>query len=502
MQSFIDEDYYNELALEETLNPHPKEKKYGDRYAIRKDDGEAWIHSVFHKNDGYRTPLVLNPFRANGVIDLTREYRLTLYRLSAIFVRAEVLKLRVLDEYELQDIHYTYNAQAIKKKYEKLYPELATSVSSFFQRESWMDTKFWNVEKPSTIAEHIVNALNIPFRYDDNYCVVDAQLYVVYKVISIASIYPDYAEYEEIKGWGLPNRPINVEEDRIEKINKLVDKLKRDKSHITIKLRQALNFIRLAKGMNADELRGLRNITFSEYSKLLKEKDVIEDIPTNMRELMRIMPPAIYDIDIHLVKDGDQRGHSISQMSSGERQFLYNSSVFVYHIMNLLSIQDSGRVRYRFMNLVLDEVELSFHPEYQCKFVKKLIDMIVRLRLNQHSAINILIATHSPFILSDIPQANILYLKEGTCANDEVQVNPFAANVNSILQQSFFLKDSFMGDFARYKVHDLIERVQKLTSSSPISVSSLKDEVSMIGDDYLRQQLLSYLEFMDTKRNL
>lgn len=30
----------------------------------------SWINNVFHKNDGYTTPITLNPFRHNGVLDL------------------------------------------------------------------------------------------------------------------------------------------------------------------------------------------------------------------------------------------------------------------------------------------------------------------------------------------------------------------------------------------------------------------------------------------------
>lgn len=48
-----------------------------------------WINSLFHKNDGYMTPIVLNPYRDKGVIDMNREHRLTIYRLSEIMIYAE-----------------------------------------------------------------------------------------------------------------------------------------------------------------------------------------------------------------------------------------------------------------------------------------------------------------------------------------------------------------------------------------------------------------------------
>lgn len=27
------------------------------------DDNQCWIEKIFHKNDGYQTPIVLNPYR-------------------------------------------------------------------------------------------------------------------------------------------------------------------------------------------------------------------------------------------------------------------------------------------------------------------------------------------------------------------------------------------------------------------------------------------------------
>ena len=187
-------------------------------------------------------------------------------------------------------------------------------------------------------------------------------------------------------------------------------------------------------------------------------------------------------------------------MSSGERQFLYICSTFIYHILNLLSVQDSRRVRYRNMNLVLDEVEICFHPEYQRQFVFKLIDLLTKLRLTRWCSINILIATHSPFILSDIPQQNILYLENGECANSQVTVNPYAANVNDILHQSFFLKDAFMGEFSLRRIGNLVSEIDNCNTKREVrSAEELKKEIELVGDKFLRQQLMTLLTF---KQNL
>ena len=67
---------------------------------------------------------------------------------------------------------------------------------------------------------------------------------------------------------------------------------------------------------------------------------------------------------------------------------------------------------------------------------------------------NVIIVTHSPFVLSDIPKSRILYLKDGTSDYEE-KINSFAGNFGEMLYDSFFLK-STMGEFAERKIKRLI----------------------------------------------
>jgi energy-coupling factor transporter ATP-binding protein EcfA2 len=52
------------------------------------DDG-YWIDGLFHKNDSYQTPVVLNPMRTKGVIDINKEEYLSKQRLMSIFVSSD-----------------------------------------------------------------------------------------------------------------------------------------------------------------------------------------------------------------------------------------------------------------------------------------------------------------------------------------------------------------------------------------------------------------------------
>ena len=108
---------------------------------------------------------------------------------------------------------------------------------------------------------------------------------------------------------------------------------------------------------------------------------------------------------------------------------------------------------------------------------------INRLHLNTFCSFNILITTHSPFLLSDIPQSNVLYLENGSVASKVKMQNPFAANVNDILYQSFFLNNGFMGEFAKQKIMKLISNKDKYDKLKA------RELIDLIGEPLLRNRL-------------
>lgn len=496
IQSYIDDDYADEKTL---IEYHPEledgkgGKKQISRKVIERDEGDVWLHNIFHKNDGYRTPIVLNPFREEGILDMNKEYRLAIYRLSSIFLKARQLNIDLLDEYKFQRINYTYDSFAVEKKFEK----------QFFRKvrhgEQWvrlLDIKGNILSKPNTIACQILKGLGLANRTDlEQPLVRDSCLYLIYKVLSIASKYPSYYEYEDFGN--IESYFQEIDDIRtLGQLTLLLDAVEKDRSHITIKYRQMKNFLKLIEKKPNIVASMARTFTYDWYIDALIKSGVKKRRPNNMQEILESLPPAVFDIDVFLEKNENQKIVNLRHMSSGERQFLFTSSTFVYHLLNLKSVRDSRRVRYRCMNLVLDEVEICFHPEYQRKFVKKLIDQFVKLRLNYRCSLNIILATHSPFILSDIPMQNILYLENGKCVNDTIDVNPYAANVNDILNQSFFLKDSFLGEFALTRIKRLMDDINNIGKRKiSRTEDELMQEIDLIGDKFLKQQLTTYLSF-------
>ena len=73
---------------------------------------------------------------------------------------------------------------------------------------------------------------------------------------------------------------------------------------------------------------------------------------------------------------------------------------------------------------------------------------------------NFLFITHSPFILSDIPKQNVLFLENGRSINYENK-NTFGANITDLLADSFFINDGLIGDFAKEKISITLEWLKR-----------------------------------------
>lgn len=478
LQAFNANDYKRErcLILKDTLN---------DAMAETQAEGHVWMDSLFHKNDGYMTPIVLNPYRDEGVFDLNKEHHLTLYRLSAILIYAQVHDRRFMEDYDLDDILYTFDSSSLEKKY----------VEKYQVKFKVYDGYKCSPQQHNDIGTEILKCYGVMdgLIFDDT-LQRTAAMYLIYKTFAIANSYP---AYEEFSGLGeLDKFTQEVEPETKELIYELVKTIKRDKSHISLKIRQTLHFLNaLKKGTINSQTFLTRKISHQGYFLCVDEgKDL-----RSMRDIQEYLPPSFFQIEIlvNRFENGERVNDTpipIEQMSAGERQYLYTFSTYIYHVLNLLSIQESHRVRYRNINLILDEVEICFHPEFQRRFVYELLGYIKRLFMNRNASFNILIATHSPFILSDIPQSNILYLEDGKMVMPEGIKNPFAANICDILYQSFFLKQGFVGEFARKKIKHIIERLLPGDYFLDDSEAEYHLLMELIGDPFLKMQLQQLYE--------
>lgn len=416
-----------------------------------------WIDGLFHKNDAYYTPMSLNPFRTNGNIDVNKENGLALQRLSALALY-----------FDSKGKNFIPGYKAVKLRY-KLRPDYEKSIVEKFAvwKEPAKLNYFYDKFKRSYDSSGINRQILGAELYND---VIS---YMAYKAVKIGLTYADFKR--------------EMTDDRVDQyLKKIAD----DNSHITYKIRQCQEF--------------------AKHS--IYERDAeLHEIPLNAiygsrpiktyEEAFELLPPSFYDMDVLFEKEenGDQvlgkYGNRISfkSMSSGEKQLMYSLSSILYHIQNLESVEDDAfRVSYEHINLVLDEVELYSHPEYQRTFVADMLDRLSWLQINYPiKSINILLVTHSPFILSDIPKSNILYLKEGKAVTDTSSfVNTLGANVNDILHQSFFLENGFMGEHIQRKIQSLIRFLKSdAVETNEWNIKKATQTINTLGDELVASQL-------------
>lgn len=121
-----------------------------------------------------------------------------------------------------------------------------------------------------------------------------------------------------------------------------------------------------------------------------------------------------------------QNGNDVAfeTLSSGEKQQAFVVSSILYHLGNIESVfrdNNNNRIAYRNVCIILEEIELYFHPQFQKNLIKYILDGIKQMSFVHIEGIQLMMVTHSPFVLSDIPTSNILALENGMQSDTKLQ---------------------------------------------------------------------------------
>ena len=458
----------------------------------------AWIASLFHKNDGYKAPLTITPYRDRGVLDMQRENYLNRARLAALLIYYQKKGERLISDYQLNRIEYILDPHRLIDKFDiknfvrdpEEYEQIKDNIN---QKRSYVLTAFKDIlNNKYSIACDILNCFDIKHSPNDDETLMTAYLYLVYKVVSTAGTYPSLKEWAR-----LGNNMMNVFNGYLMTMNDVGDWKNEDtkalcqslkqNSHITLKIRQTIGFIKIWKNLSETEKDVFTTRAF-DYRKYVQHIGM----QSGLDDIMETLPPPFFNPTIYmdLTDDGNKCCVDLSEISSGQLQFVHTMSNIAYHIENLLSVKEEKRVKYRYVNIMMDEIEMCYHPEYQRTFVNEIVGMIKRLKINRRCSVNILMSTHSPFVLSDIPQSNVLYIDKGKDVGSEMGINTFAANVNELLNKSFFLSNGFMGEFATEKINSLVAYLGKGEDKDGCwSEKKAFDVINLVGDEVVRYQL-------------
>ena len=168
--------------------------------------------------------------------------------------------------------------------------------------------------------------------------------------------------------------------------------------------------------------------------------------------------------------------------------------------------------------MFMDEADLTLHPEWQRCLIDTLITYIPQVYpVSCAKDIQLILTTHSPLLLGDIPSENVTYLynqKENEQGEKNVKPNyckpseTFGQNIHTILRDSFFLSEGTVGAFAAKKINNAAERMIEIKkevsnfnadiSSFQIEMREIQEIINVVAHGVLRTKLENlYQETMD-----
>lgn len=209
-------------------------------------------------------------------------------------------------------------------------------------------------------------------------------------------------------------------------------------------------------------------------------------------DLTKVMMDVTYREDIHVggnvIREpiGAQFIFDVLRvkgLSSGESQMLY----FLGQLKACLTTSLSAPAV-----ILMDEIEVAFHPEWQRHLIDVLLDLFAQVANDNKSfrRPQVVLATHSPFLLSDVLNGKTLTL-------DNVKgekLETFGANIHDLLSRSFFMGRN-VGERSAKVMMSCAEAIDELNLQyCAKQASQLKLIIEQLSDPMIKSQLSSRLD--------
>lgn len=407
-------------------------------------DKEVWLYSLFHKNDGYKVPIGITPFRRQGNIDVNNEKELANERLISLMVRNP--DYRVINKHLTVDGINLFDIQLDFWGYDQVKKVLHFKNMTIDGYKELRDTILSKWEEYTGV--YFTKNKTKP-------CYNEALNYIVYKTLKVSKQYGEHHEFYKLLDLA-DNFPTDT-------VAELVKGESDNHSHVTRKIFQTIAYL-VYDVYDLSYSEKATGKIYNSFDDILQRWDAKErrlkegEYTRNKVHVWNsaMFPPPFleFELKIHAIESDEPV--KFESLSSGERQQLFTISSLLYHLDNLNSIKDDeydkDRVFYPHVTIVLEEIELYFHPEMQQSFVRYLMDGILSINLEHLKSVHFILVTHSPYVLSDIPRANILALNEKSDSVDVASLKAFGANIHDMLRKSFFLGNGAIGSYAQWEI--------------------------------------------------
>lgn len=498
------------------LNPyeHQNQKFYVD-FQNEKRNKQNWVQDIYYFADDVRCPVVFSPDKRDSTFDAAYQRNVSRAETLALFrymdkVQSEAGHTDLIPGYTFHGIDYCFDHDVFDKFYNNL-----------------KDKRGPNYFAGGSIAQQIVDAF---YKNGDSHIHLMIQnspyellYFLIYEICSYLRI------VAKRKGISFQNTYLNDFSIYCPGSKEFKQLIKNEiiegqfcEGSDAFRVRQILTFMAFLTEFGVLPSKDLNDWSYEDYDEWLKKDEVntIWKFPSyhedDMASILAYLPPMCYRPTICLKKENEERPIPIEKLSTGERQLISNYVAVFSPLHNLIiKKKDKDSVdqntidstEYQNVNLILDEIELSYHPEYQRQFLNNLIEFLNNSKLTDYFNFNIILVTHSPFILSDIPSSNVLFLKEGMPENGEnvAKKKTLGANIYDMLDDGFFMEKS-IGEYVQRQIDKLLKTFKDITNDETreeaLSVfkkeqESFKYLTNHLSEEYLQktiQYMYSYME--------
>lgn len=203
----------------------------------------------------------------------------------------------------------------------------------------------------------------------------------------------------------------------------------------------------------------LENYSYYHY---LENRD---DYPTNMTSKFRIY--------FQMLSEGEER--------------------FIDILAKITESIDENNTDAKLLILLMDEPDQSLHPEWSRCF----IDIITRAINSTDFAgkTQVVMSTHSPYLLSDILPSGIFMLSRNltdrylsiTGGNND-KLSGLGANIYDLMQNEFFMKNT-IGEFATKKINQYIRKIDELDLEKESDFREIEFFISQIGEPLIKKTM-------------
>lgn len=490
LYSFDTSIYKSELTSEEKeieIDNKGREAKFTTQNyeGIAKDDKEcyearSWLTGLMCRLDNYQVPLLITPTRKNGQVDQRGEYVKGKEKLLSLALLRDKDNKRVFTQINNKEkIVYVslkpnpeYEGRTYSSIFDNLLPRLRQPV-----RLALFNLVKNNLEKDLNISSGNVGDIT-------------AWNYVVYKFFKIVLTYPPFKIYRDY----FQDITERIDSDTESKIKIVLQEIYAIHNHVTRLFWRSIFYLKYPIPKVA--LKDSLCYSIEEYSKWVY--DLEKDKSSLVKDVGELLPPPFFSIDFELYYVEDYKEKNVipfETLSSGEKQITLILSTIYYYLTNLGSAGDGRIINYKHICVILDELELYFHPEMQRNFISRLLFGLKQINMGSIESIHFLMVTHSPFILSDIPRSNVLFLNRKGEPENVNTMRTFGANIHEMLEHSFFLEKGTIGAFAK-KVIGEVEAcldVYKIGDSKKKDFSKLyhKEEYDFLNSFFKKRNEIS-----------